>query len=147
MSLWDAPEAAAIAEIKRLHVFFETWFAGRVPQARLETDLAQVLHPQFAYVMPSGAVVDRADVLEMIRPAYGSNPAFRIEIRAPKLLGAFAEARLLHATYVEHQFGAINTTPPENARRATVLFEVAGGKLTWRHIQETGLPAGDTAAP
>ena len=51
-------------------------------------------------------------------------------------------ARLVLATYVEAQSGARNTTPADNQRHATVLFERMAGRLVWRHLHETALDAG-----
>lgn len=56
------------------------------------------------------------------------------------MLGAWPAAHLALATYVEAQTGARNTTPPDNLRRSTVLFDTSATQLIWRHLQETGLP-------
>ncbi len=46
------------------------------------------------------------------------------------------------AAYVEAQTGARNTTPADNLRHSTVLFERLAGRLAWRHVHETALNAG-----
>ncbi len=142
MTPWPSdPDAAATAEIERLHRVFEGWFQGTLPPAAFDTELVAVLHPEFEMAMPSGEVVSRAGVEEM-RAAHGSNPAFRIEIHEPRLLGAYPAAGLIHAQYVEAQFGARNTTPADHRRRSTVLFELGGPHgLLWRHLHETLLRA------
>jgi hypothetical protein len=43
-------------------------------------------------------------------------------------------------TYVEDQSGARNTTPADNLRRSTVLFERMAVRLVWRHLHETAIP-------
>jgi hypothetical protein len=50
------------------------------------------------------------------------------------------EAGLVLATYVEAQTGARNTTPADNLRHSTVLFERTGERLVWRHLHETAVP-------
>ena len=46
------------------------------------------------------------------------------------------------ATYEEWQRNALASTPPDNGRVATVLFEDdrAEDRLRWLHIHETWLP-------
>ena len=138
---FDDPAAAATAEIERLHVFFVGWFRGTLAPEAYDTDFLDHVHPEFEYVMPAGRLLTRTETAESMRGAHGTNPDFDIEIRSPRLLGAFPEARLIHATYDEWQTGAKNSTPPDNLRRSTVLFQVENDRLLWRHIHETALPA------
>jgi hypothetical protein len=100
-------------EVVRLHDFFTGWFSGVLPEDAL---------------------------LNGLRAAHGSNPDFRIEIRDTRLLGDWPDCGLVLAGYVEAQFGARNTTPPDNLRRATVLFERGAKGLIWRHVHETAMP-------
>ncbi|MEO0820446.1 MAG: hypothetical protein AAF074_08470 [Pseudomonadota bacterium] len=140
-ALMQDPLAAASVEIVRMHDFFGAWFRGDLAAAAFEPDCLSRLAPGFENVQPSGRVLTLADLMEPIRAARGTNPAFRIEIREPRLLGAYPEAGLIHASYVEAQFGARNTHPPDNLRRSTVLFAAEGDRLIWRHIHETAMPA------
>ncbi|MDH3666022.1 MAG: hypothetical protein OEN23_03740 [Paracoccaceae bacterium] len=129
------------AEIVRLHDFFEGWFQGTLPQNALDTSLAPVLHPDFENIQPAGTVLTRAVLLGAIAKAHGTNPDFRIGIREPRLLGHWPDAGLILAGYVEAQFGARNTTPADNLRRSTVLFERLEERLIWRYVHETALPS------
>ena len=131
-------EAAHIAgtEVVRLHAFLGAWFRGDVSSDRFGPDLEDVLHPDFETVQPSGLVLDRTALLDPLRAAYGQNPAFRITIEEPRLLGTWRG--LILFTYVERQTGARNSAP-ENRRRSTVLFET-DPRLVWRHLVEVGLP-------
>ena len=126
----------ARSEIVRLHDFLGAWFRGEAAADRFDPDFADVLHADFENIQPSGTVLSRADLLEPIRVAHGANPDFRITIEEPRLVAAWPG--LILATYVEFQTGARHSMP-ENRRRSTVLFET-GPRLTWRHLQETGLP-------
>lgn len=140
MSFPANPLAAARAEIERLHAFIEGWFRGDPAADRFAEGFANRLHTGFENIQPSGRVLTRGALLDPIRSARGTNPDFRIEIEDVRLLGAYPDARLVHATYVEAQFGARNTTPSDNRRRSTVLFEQPFNRLIWRHLQETALP-------
>jgi len=134
-------EARAIAEIVRLHDFLADWFRGSLPAVSLGHGLADALHPDFACIMPSGTMVERAALLASIEAAHGSNPAFRIEIREPRLLATWGDGATLLMTYIEAQFGALNSLPADNLRRSSAVFETVDGRLLWRHLQETALPA------
>lgn len=126
----------AIEEIIRLHDVISGWFRGDLPAARFDPDFADALHPGFENIQPSGAVLSRADLVDPIRAAHGTNPDFRITIEHPRVIATWPG--LILATYVEYQTGARNSAPM-NRRRSTVLFET-GPRLIWRHLQETGLP-------
>jgi hypothetical protein len=128
------------AEIVRLHDFFTGWFSGALPEDAFEEGVAARLHPEFENVQPAGKALARDVLLNGLRAAHGSNPDFRIEIRETRLLGNWPDCGLVLASYVEAQFGARNTTPPDNLRRATVLFERRPKGLIWRHVHETAMP-------
>ena len=131
--------AGVTAEIMRLHAFLECWFQGTLPVSALDDDLAAALHPEFENIQPAGTVLSRDVLLEGIAKAHGTNPDFRIEIREPRVLCHWPGSGLTLAGYVEAQFGARNTTPSDNLRRSTVLFERAGRRLVWRYLHETAL--------
>jgi hypothetical protein len=63
-------------------------------------------------------------------------------VRDVRVLGEWPGARLVLAAYVEAQTGARNTTPADNLRHSTVLFERIAGRLVWRHLHETAFAAG-----
>ncbi|MCH8951221.1 MAG: hypothetical protein IID49_03700 [Proteobacteria bacterium] len=136
------------AEVEALHVFFTGWFGGALPgsDAAFARGLADHLHPDFEIVLPSGTVHDRDGLLTPIRQAWGANPGFSATVRDLRLLGQWmpgeSGAGLVLAAYVEVQTGARNTTPADNLRHATVLFERLAGRLVWRHLHETALNAG-----
>ena len=132
------------AEIEALHVFFTGWFGGALPESdeAFAQGLADHLHPNFEIVLPSGTVHDRDGLLIPIRKAWGTNPGFSATVRDVRILGEWPSAGLVLAAYVEVQTGARNTTPADNLRHATVLFERAAGRLVWRHLHETALNAG-----
>lgn len=129
------PFTRAETEIVRMHDVIAGWFRGELAKDRFEPEFADVLHPAFENIQPSGEVLSKTALLEPIRAAHGRNPDFRIEIEAPRLIATWPG--LILATYVEVQSGARNSAP-ENRRRSTVLFET-GSRMTWRHLQETGL--------
>ncbi|MEO1490767.1 MAG: hypothetical protein AAFV19_01265 [Pseudomonadota bacterium] len=137
--IFTNPAQAARTEIERLHAFIEGWFRGTMPKDTFAQGFANRLHAGFENVQPSGAVLSRADLLDPIRDAHGRNPDFRIKIRDVRLLGAWPEAKLIQASYIEAQTGARNSAA-DNDRRSTVLFESPLGRLIWRHLHETAVP-------
>ena len=136
------------AEIETLHDFFTGWFSGALSgsDAAFAHGLADRLHPDFEIVLPSGAVHDRDGLLTPVRRGWGTNPGFSATVRDVRILGEWLHgesgAGLVLAAYVEVQTGARNTTPADNLRHATVLFERRSGRLVWRHLHETALNAG-----
>ena len=128
-------------EIVRLHDFFTGWFTGALPEDAFEEGVAARLHPDFENVQPAGKALSREVLLNGLRAAHGSNPEFRIEIRDTRTLGDWPDCGLILASYVEVQFGALNSTPADNLRRSTVFFERGANRLIWRHVHETSLPA------
>ncbi|MEE8454021.1 MAG: hypothetical protein V3R90_04565 [Limibaculum sp.] len=135
------------AEIEVLHAFFTGWFNGTLPESgeAFAQGLADHFHPDFEIVLPSGTVCDRDGLLTPVRQAWGTNPEFRTVVRDVRVLGEWrpgeSGAGLVLATYVEAQSGARNTTPADNLRHATVLFERLAGRLVWRHLHETAFEA------
>ncbi len=125
------------AEIEALHDFFTGWFNGTLPATgdAFARGLADHFHPAFEIVLPSGTVCDRDGILTPVREAWGTNPGFSAVVRDVRVLGEWAG--LVLAAYVEVQTGARNTTPADNLRHSTVLFERSGGHLLWRHLHET----------
>jgi hypothetical protein len=134
------------AEIETLHEFFTGWFSGALPASDevFARDLTDHLHPDFEIVLPSGTVHDRDGLLTPVRQAWGTNPDFSAVVRDVRVLGEWpqAGAGLVLATYVEGQCAARNTTPADNLRHATVLFERRAERLVWRHLHETAFDAG-----
>lgn len=132
------PAEALRTEVERLHAFISGWFRGEIVHDAFEAGFTDRMHPEFENIQPSGRVLKRADLIDPIRAAHGSNPDFRITIREPRVLGTWPG--LILGTYVEEQSGARNTDPPDNDRRSTALFLSDGPHLIWRHLQETAVP-------
>ncbi|MGD1925282.1 MAG: DUF4440 domain-containing protein [Paracoccaceae bacterium] len=130
------PGSAALAEIDRLHVFIAGWFRGDVKPEEFGKGFADVLHPEFVNIQPSGQIRAKDDLLDSIKSAHGANPDFTIAIETPQVVACYPGAVV--ATYVEYQTGARNSAT-ENRRYSTALFEVDGDQVIWRHLQETGL--------
>lgn len=130
-------------EIKALHNFISAWFRGDVEQSELlfRQELAERLAPTFINIQPSGDVLSAQDLLIALHDGYASNEDFKIEISDCEVHFVERQSGLVLAAYVEHQWGAKNTTPPHNLRRSTVLFELAeqGERPFWHHIHETRL--------
>lgn len=121
------------AEIGRLHQGFERWFGG--DEGFDFTEFERALADDFTFYPPDGASVDRADLLEGLRSAFGSR-SVRIRIERPVILwerdGAILAGYEEWHDHDDHSIG----------RRSSVLLtrdEGSSGGLLWRHVQETWL--------
>jgi hypothetical protein len=130
-------------EIEELHHFFVGWFSGALPEDAFGDGFLRRFDPDFVLIPPAGVTLRLEDIAASVRQGHASNPDFRIAIRNVRIRREFG--RHLLATYEEWQRNALASTPPENARVATVLFEKSE-PLRWLHIHETSLPASIAAA-
>lgn len=134
-------QQAVRAEIEAVHDFLTAWFRGDIADDRetFDDQLTARLAPGLVNIQPAGKVLPRDELLDGIRKAHGANPAFAIQIHNVRIRGAFDPNGLVLATYVELQSGAMNTTPPDNARISTVLLQRDPGenRFSWSHIHET----------
>ena len=129
---------ACIREIVDLHRFFEGWLSGALPQTEeVFSRVEQVLASEFTFVGPTGAVTERAALLEWLKGAYGSRPGLRIEIRGERI---HQREPVFLATYEEWQTHEETT----RGRVSSVLFREADGVpngLEWLHVHETWPPS------
>lgn len=122
-------------EIDELHVFFEQWLTGVLPDSddafsRVEAALAD----RFTMVLPSGKVLERGPLLAGLRGGHGTREAFTIRIRDPRL--RHHSESLTVATYEEWQ----RTDTSDRGRISTVVFARrtdAPNGLEWVHVHET----------
>lgn len=138
----DAPSplAAALAEIRQLHAFFEDWFTGRLERGDDALGrMAGVLDPTFFLVAPSGERLPRARLLRLLADLHGSRPEhFRILVEAAE--GRVVAHDHVLATYEEVHRG----DGDETRRRSTALFRPdpdAPNGFVWLFVHETWGPA------
>ena len=124
-------------EIEALHEFFVAWFAGKIAEREFDAGFLTRFDPDFHLIPPAGVVLDLNEIASNVREAYASNPNFKIAIRNVQVRRVF-DGHIL-ATYEEWQRNALASTPPDNARLATVLFADTQ-PLRWLHIHETWMP-------
>lgn len=142
--------AAARAEVEEFHVFFDDWFNGACPQSDevLQDRFAAQLAQGFQLIYPGGRILERADMIEGIRGAYGKSPGYKTQIRDVRLRPMQADGYLL-VNYEEWQKNAANSTPPNNGRLSSAVFRIVSDdpiKLEWLHLHETWLPKNVMAA-
>ena len=127
-------------EIIALHAFFVTWFSGTCEASDrvFKREFRDRFEANFLLIPPAGCVLSIHELAESIRSRHGSNPDFRIAIRNVVVRRSWPGHIL--ATYEEWQRNAAASTPQDNARVATVLFETRQ-RLSWLHVHETWLPA------
>ncbi|MCH9685521.1 MAG: hypothetical protein K0V04_29075 [Deltaproteobacteria bacterium] len=145
MTLHDAVRT----EIEALHEFFVGWFSGALDRnAEVFADgFQRRFCDDFLLVPPAGTRLAVADLGGGVERAHGSNREFRIAIRAVEI--QLQTPTVVVATYEEWQRNAMASTPPDNGRIATVVFERAAADsmaLRWRLVHETWLPAEVMAA-
>lgn len=124
-------------EIEALHKFFVNWFSGKLPVDDFETGFLSRFDADFLIVPPAGSLLTLAQLASAIKQNHANNPDFRIAIRNVKVRRTLGNHIL--ATYEEWQRNAKSSTPPDNARIATVLFKNSE-PLKWLHIHETWMP-------
>ena len=127
-------------EIDDLHVFFQEWFLGEIPnEAERFQRVERALGPPFSMIDPDGNSSERDDVISEIRDAHGSKAGetFRIWVRFVRLRD-MSDTRCL-ATYEEWQEAEDGVT----SRLSSVLFEILPGteisreRLRWLFVHET----------
>ena len=133
----------ARAEIESLHEFFVDWFAGALPAEAFEENFLPRFSADVVFIPPAGFHFGFGELTAVIRERYASNPDFRIAIRNVQVHRETPE--LLIVTYEEWQRNALASSPPDNGRVATVVFE-KGDRLKWLHIHETWVPPEQMAA-
>ncbi len=137
----------AVQEVVRQHDFIEQWLGGQGATEAGWQVFCGALADRFEMVVPDGAVVRRADLLEGFRSARGARPGVRIEIRNAALLsgggsddvGASVAAQTATVRYEEWQ---LHPTL-ENQRISTAVFErseAAPLGWAWLCLHETWLP-------
>jgi hypothetical protein len=129
--------SAARDEVVGLHEFFVEWFTGVLE----DTDVvfarfADVMHPEFSMIVPSGGLLDRETVVGSVRAAHATADAsFGIEIRDVVDCVVWDDAVLV--TYEEWQLVGDRV---DNCRVSTVLFvraPTSSNGVQWRHLHET----------
>ena len=139
----STPMETVTKEIEALHEFFVAWFTGAIDASQFKIGFLNRFDPTFLLIPPAGTILDLDGIAANIRAGYASNPNFRIAIRNVQVRRVF-DGHIL-ATYEEWQRNAIASTPPDNARLATVLFADTP-PLRWLHIHETWMPKDVAAA-
>ena len=133
---------AVRTEIEALHDFFALWFSGKCAHDRalFNIGLSERMDDKVLLIQPGGKALAKDAFCDAVWKGYGFSPDFRIKIRNVTLRPITLQDHVL-AIYEEWQRGAVNSTPPDNGRLASVLFSLnAGRPAKWLHIHETWLP-------
>lgn len=142
---YDSMAARAIIE---LHEFLEDWFTGRC--ANDDTVWSErLLHcftDDFHILMPGGVLLKGGGLWDPLRAEHGRNTDFKINIRKIEQ-GAMLRDGVTVWTYEEWQRNALNASPPDNGRAASVVADASTPTgLIWAHVHETWLPEAIIAA-
>lgn len=88
-------------EITELHQFFESWYRGKIDnKGRTFRRLTDVLAAEFALVTPDGHVVERKQLLDLMRAEYAAKPEIKIWVENCRL--RFSDQNVFIAIYEEH---------------------------------------------
>jgi hypothetical protein len=136
-------ESEVRKEIETLHEFFVGWFTGALPLNVFESQFLARFDPDFLLIPPAGVRLPLRDFQHELYRMHATNPDFRIAIRSVKILRLMDNHIL--AGYEEWQRNALASTPADNGRIATVMFERTQ-PLRWLHVHETWLPESVTSA-
>ena len=121
-------------EITELHQFFESWYRGNIENSeRSFSRLADVLAAEFALITPDGHVVERKQLLDLMRTEYATKPEIKIWVENCQL--RFSDQNVFVVIYEEH--GIDKDRKQESL--ITAVFrknqkQVNG--LEWVHIHE-----------
>ncbi len=130
-------------EVERLHAFISAWFRGEsVRDSRaFAREFTDRFATSFVNIQPAGCVLTREALAESIERHHGANPRFRIRVSDCRIVWHAFDHRFAQASYLEHQTGARNTTPPANTRISTALFEIPPdtNPPIWLHLHETAV--------
>lgn len=122
-------------EIERLHTFFQDWFRGDLSNDESEVEkFSGVLDDDFTIIVPSGAILERDQIIETVKGAHGSRPGVRIWIENPTVRSS--SNGFIVATYEE--WSEHDTAVA--GRLSTVVFRETRGSTTsliWMHVHET----------
>ena len=130
-------------EITELHQFFESWYRGKIENTeQIFSRMADVLAAEFALVTPDGHVVERKQLLELMRAEYASKPEIKIWTENCRL--RFSDQNVFIVIYEEHGID-------KNRKRVSLITAVLQKNqqhvngLEWVHISEVHLPSPETA--
>jgi hypothetical protein len=129
---------AAIQEVIDLHIFFQEWLDGSLPNtdaafARFHAATAA----GFTLISPDGSIAAGADTATWIQTAHGTRRGFRLWTDAHNV--RYVNDNLAVVTYQEWQTRDGVTT----GRISTAIFVAAPAApngVAWLHVQETWLP-------
>lgn len=130
----------AIQEVIDLHIFFEAWLGGALPETDAEFDrFTTATAPGFTLISPDGAEMDYTTVSTWIRRSYATRRGFRLWTTDHRL--RYDDGGCALVTYLEWQERDGVTT----CRISSALFVTNAASPTdylWRHVHETWITPG-----
>ena len=125
-------------EVRRCHVAFQDWIAGRADQASgYERELVGRLDPNGVYVTVSGKLRTLGALLEDLRSAGGANPEFEITTGAVRVIDSTGSRWVV--LYEERTRGARQSRSSSHTHWVTAVLradEAAPGGFRWMHVHE-----------
>ena len=125
-------------EITELHQFFEKWYRGKIENTGQSfSRMADVLAAEFTLITPDGHVVERKQLLDLMRSEYFAKPEIKIWVENCRL--RFSDQNVYIVIYEEHGVD-------KNQKRVSLITAVLRENqkqvngLEWVHINEVHLP-------
>lgn len=121
-------------EILEMHVLFQEWYQGSLPDSDLDSKIGIRLAEDFQITFPDGTVHAKNDLLKMMRPDRGNDPQYQILISDIQIKSS--SANMHHVAYIEsqHWYGA--ERPNLIIETSSILRDSPSG-LLWASIHET----------
>ena len=129
-------------EITELHQFFQSWYRGNIENSeRSFSRLADVLAAEFALITPDGHMVERDQLLDLMRAEYATKPEIKIWVENFRL--RISDQNVFIVIYEEH---GIDKTREQVSLITAVLRENQKqlNGLEWVHIGEVHIPSQET---
>lgn len=135
-----SPEPHSVAEVRRLHSFFEDWFTGRGDRDIRE--FSDAMAPGFTIVMPSGRTSPREAIVGAVESAAGRG-SMSIEIAEPEV--RYDDGIIAIVAYEEHQAW----DGGRSSRQSTAVMrrdDRSPGGWEWLLVHETWIEPPDQAS-
>ncbi len=118
-------------EIETLHVLFQEWFNGSLPEFY---DIQKRFRGDFKMINPNGKIVSQEEVVTLIKNGRGKNQDIVISVDQVTLVESFNNHHLVY--YRETQ---VEEDKILNQRLSTALLYQTQERLFWKFVQETWL--------
>ena len=119
-------------EVEKLHRFFDQWYNAACSQDDLPV-LEDALDEDFSLVAPSGVVLSRREIIDVVTRGYGQRPG--LEITVNHFATLLETPEVVVGRYVERHQLAEEVS--ERVSLAVFRCATEDGRLRWVAVHET----------